>query len=87
MKRRKSKTTADDIELFSEEVIQAVLKKEKFILSGDFNKCVIKDKILTEPFNTKIFFSPLPKIELPSLEKFQGYFISEHLKGVTTLEV
>jgi hypothetical protein len=76
-----------NIELFDEEVVDFILGKKKYIISGDFNKCPFQDKVLEKSFTTKIFFSEFSGIDMPPLNKYEGFFISESLKGVTKLEV
>jgi hypothetical protein len=46
-----------NVELFDEETADFVLANKKCIISGDFSKCVFRDKILEKSFTTKIFFS------------------------------
>lgn len=78
-----------NIEIFSESVLGFVLSFEKVILSGDIDKCAVKDKLLAAKFNTIVAFSP-PEVvlpfEMPPLPKFQGYFWGKSGKGVITLE-
>jgi len=76
-----------NVELFDKEIIDFVLNKKKFIISGDFNKCAFKNSVLEKQFKTKIFFSPISGIEIPMLEKYEGFFISDSLKGIIKVEV
>ncbi|MBP7006701.1 MAG: hypothetical protein KBB16_01390, partial [Candidatus Pacebacteria bacterium] len=59
-----------NVELFNEEVIESFLKRDKFIISGDLNKSPFKEQILERTFKTKIYFSNIPNIEIPILNKY-----------------
>lgn len=76
-----------NIELFDEEIFDFVSKHKKYIISGDFNKCIFQDKVLDKGFRTKIFFSKFHGVDVPMLNKYEGYVISDKIKGVTKLEV
>ena len=76
-----------NIELFDGSIIEPVLNKKNFIISGDLGKCVYKDKILEKSLNTKIFFSGIPGIEIPPLQRFEGFFMSKKAQGVTKIEL
>lgn len=75
-----------NIELFNEEIFDAVKDFSNVIISGDLNKCSFKEKILQKSFNTKILFSPLDEA-LPELQKYEGYVITSNISGVVSLEV
>jgi hypothetical protein len=76
-----------NIELFDKNVFDFVLPKNKIIFSGDLNKCSSKDKILNINFKTKVFFSKLDDVKLPALQKYEGFLISENLKGITKVKL
>jgi hypothetical protein len=65
-----------NFERFDREVINASLGFKKIILSGNIDKCEIKERISGQSFSAIIAFSepetPLP-LELPSLRKYAGY--------------
>ena len=75
-----------NIELFGEDVLDLVLAKDKIVLSGDVNKCDSKDQIFDTKFNTKIYFSNLDNVVLPALQKYEGFFVSGNLEGVTKVK-
>ena len=72
-----------NVELFEDNVISTILKNKNVIISGDLNKCAFKKKILEKSFPIKIFFSKLTEIETPITNKYEGFFISDKLQGVT----
>lgn len=74
-----------NVELFDKDIINFVLERKNYIISGDFNKCVLGEKILEKPFVTKIFFSDFFDIEMPLLNKYEGFFVSDVTKGLTKL--
>jgi hypothetical protein len=69
--------------LFKEEIFDLVLPKDKIVLSGDINKCSFKNRILNTKFKTKIFFSALGNFTFKLLQKYEGFFVSDDLKGIT----
>lgn len=75
-----------NLDFFDEDVFNAIKDLNNLILSGDINKCSFKDKLLQQPFTTKIYFSPLD-VPLTGLEKYQGMLVSEKHKGVIEVEV
>jgi hypothetical protein len=74
-----------NIELFAEDVFDLVSEKQNLIISGDVNKSGIKNKILEEKFTTQIYFSPFESIELPALNKYEGFVIGGDYKGISSL--
>jgi hypothetical protein len=76
-----------NVELFDGETANFVSEKKKYIISGDFNKCAFREKVLEKLFATKIFFSPLSEVEIPYLNKYEGFFISNFLNGITKVEI
>lgn len=75
-----------NIELFNEEVFNAVKKFDCLVISGDINKCPFKEKILQNTFSTKIYFSPLEG-QIVKLPKYQGLLISEKHNGAVLVTV
>ena len=75
-----------NIELFNEEIFDAVKDFSNVIISGDLNNCSFKEKILQKSFNTSIYFSPLDEA-LPELQEYEGYFVSQNNIGRVSLEV
>jgi len=75
-----------NIELFNEEIFDAVKDFSNVIISGDLNNCSFKEKILQKSFNTKIYFSQLNEV-LPELHEYEGYFVSQNNTGRVSLEV
>jgi hypothetical protein len=59
------------------------LKRKAVVISGDLEGVVDTDTILKFP--TRIFFSPFSGIDLPALEKYQGFMISPEKDGMVTL--
>jgi hypothetical protein len=76
-----------NVELFNEDIINFVLERNKYIISGDFNKCVFGNKILEKHFMTKIFFSEVFKIKIPLLNKYEGFLTSDKIEGITKIEL
>jgi hypothetical protein len=75
-----------NIELFEKDIFDLVLPKNKIILSGDLNKCNAKEQILNTKFNTKIFFSQFHDMKFAVLRKYEGFFVSNNLKGATKVK-
>ncbi len=70
-----------NIELFSEEILNLVSSFPKIIISGDINQCTFKSEVIAIPFNSKVFFSPFENMELPELDKYQGFLESDSKTG------
>lgn len=75
-----------NVDLFNEDVFNQVSKAKKYIISGDISKCIFKEKILAKNFSTKVFFSKLDEVELPALNKYEGFLMSGGVEGITKLE-
>ena len=76
-----------NIEDYDEKVWQAIRDKQKIIVSGDIEDASLQDKLLQKKWETKIFFSQLPAdlgIQLPPLERYQGYLIGSNKTGIVT---
>ncbi len=76
-----------NIELFGENVLDAVSGVNKLIISGDLNHSDYKSKIMKHEFKRKVLFSALEEMQTPKLEKYSGAFISDSFIGVTKLAV
>jgi hypothetical protein len=79
-----------NIDLFPEEVFDAVVNKSKLIISGDIDKCSYRDKLISKSYSTKILFSK-PKVDLgvtlPFLKQYEGYLSSKNETGVVSLQM
>lgn len=76
-----------NVELFSDDIFNSVLSKNKIVVSGDISKCVCMKQILNTKFNTRIFFSPLENMTFKLLQKYEGFFVSNSLKGITKVKI
>lgn len=65
-----------NFELIPEEISKKLLERELLIIAGDLEKVVVKDEVFKFP--TRIFFSNFSGIEIPNLEKYQGYIFSKN---------
>ena len=75
-----------NIEGFSAETLQLVKDHPKLVLSWDIDKSPAIDLIKSIPFSSQIFFSPsILAHDLPTLEKYHGWYISGEMKGIITL--
>ena len=74
-----------NIEAMSPDIVDACLKFDKVILSGNLDKCARREVISKKHFNSIVVFTkpetPLP-IEPPILEKFTGYLWSDNRTGL-----
>lgn len=78
-----------NIDIFNEEIFNICLKNEKIIISGDIDECNFKNNISMEKFNTIIAFNQpeIPiKIEIPKLERWTSYLISNKEEGILTIK-
>ncbi len=75
-----------NIELFGQDVLELILHKEKVVISGDLNKYEFINELFQKHFSTKIIFSEMAEMELPDLRKYEGYFQTDHLVGITKAE-
>lgn len=76
-----------NIELFGEDIGDLVAGKHNVIISGDINKSEFKDKLLDKNFTTQIYFSPFENVDLPQLNKYDGFISSGDYKGITSLRI
>lgn len=78
-----------NMEVFSQAVFDACLDKQKIILSGNIDKCLAKQQIAAQKFNTIVAFSQ-PEInldlDLPPLEKYTGYWQGREINGQAKLK-
>ncbi len=74
-----------NIELFDENLFEAVKDLHNLIVSGEIDKFVSKNQLLSKTFTTKVYFSPLEGKEVPQLEKYHGYSVSADVKGIASL--
>lgn len=75
-----------NIELFDEKLIHSLNDIDNLIISGNIEKSDIRDEVVKKEFSTSIYFSPLLGIELPELEKYQGFVVSGDYRGITQLQ-
>jgi len=69
-----------NFEVVPNETRKKLLERKLLIIAGDLEKALTKEEILKFP--TRIFFSPYPGIEIPALEKYQGYIFFKNKSGV-----
>jgi hypothetical protein len=67
-----------NFEVIPSETKSKILRRNLLIIAGDLEGILTKEEILKFP--TRIFFSPFLGIEIPVLEKYQGYMFSENKK-------
>jgi hypothetical protein len=75
-----------NIELFGNDIFDAIKGIESLIVSGDVTKSDLKVKLLNKEYATKVFFSDIEEYDFPELEKYQGMFLSERYKGITQIQ-
>lgn len=76
-----------NIDLFDQSIFDAVSEKTKLVISGDIEKVPYKEHLLSKKFNSKILFSPASFEQIPELQKWNGYLISENNRGEISLEI
>lgn len=77
-----------NIETFSDELILKCLNYKNIILSGNIDKCTVRERLASFDFQTTILFSqPDTKIpfNLPELTKYEGYMWGQGGEGVIKL--
>ncbi len=67
-----------NFEVIPSETRKKLLERRLLIIAGDLEKTLTKEEVLKFPI--RIFFSPYPGIEIPVLEKYQGYMFSKNKK-------
>lgn len=65
-----------NFELVPKNLIEKILERKLLIICGDLEGILTKDQVLK--FSTRIFFTPFLGIEIPKLEKYQGYIFSNN---------
>ena len=79
-----------NMEEFDPSVFETVKRFPRVIFSGDVDLCAFKMNLAAMEFKTRIFFSE-PKINLgiqmPKLEKYQGFLVTKKERGIVTLKV
>jgi len=70
-----------NFELVPNNLMEKILERKLLIICGDLEKALTKEEVLKFP--TRIFFTPYPGIEIPELEKYQGYIFSKNKAGET----
>lgn len=69
-----------NFEIVPSKTREALLERKLLIIAGDLEKTLTKNEVLKFP--VRIFFSPYPGIEIPTLEKYQGYMFSKDQGGI-----
>lgn len=79
-----------NIESFRRDTINKCIGLNNIILSGDIDKCVLKDDIIKIPFATTVFFTQ-PRLNigftLPELERYSAYMRSGDRDGITKIDI
>jgi len=65
-----------NFEVIPEDIRTKLLKVRLLIISGNMENVLTKEQILEFPI--KILFSEYPGVDLPSLEKYEGYMFSKN---------
>lgn len=79
-----------NIDLFPENIFNAVVDKKNVVISGDINKTDYKKRVLSKNFVSKVLFSPLELNDatiLPPLEKYKGYYWGKQKQGKVSLSL
>lgn len=76
-----------NVELFEKDVIDLAVKENSIVISGDIQQSVFRDDLMGKQYATKIYFSDLGDFTLPGVSKYEGYIVSDSVKGVTRLEL
>jgi len=66
-------------------IASELLESKRVIISGDMENALPKDEVATFP--TRIFFSPYTDVDLPTLEKYQGYIFSAKKNGAIQVKM
>jgi len=77
-----------NIEVFSEEIYDAVSSFKKIIFSGDIDRCKFKDKLLKKDFKSIIMFSDMKatNFKLPELGQYEGLMLGETNGGIIVVK-
>lgn len=79
-----------NIETFKQDTVKRCLGLEKVILSGDIDKCELKEEILKKTYTTTVLFGLSkidPFLKVPPLKKYTGYLRSKDVEGVVKLKI
>ncbi len=74
-----------NFETVPKEIASDLLGRQYLIISGDMENVLPKDDVAIFP--TRIFFSPYAGVDLPTLEKYQGYMLSTKKNGVIQVKI
>jgi len=74
-----------NIELFEYDILRVTKRNASFILSGNLQNVTWIEKLNTQHYRTKIYFSALADVQIPKLEKYEGFIQSKTLNGKTHL--
>ena len=81
---------AKNIEVFKPDTIRRCLGLERVVLSGDIDKCELKDEILKKTYATTVLFGQ-PQTEMsfkvPELPKYTGYLWGKNVEGMVSLRM
>lgn len=79
-----------NIELFPQDIFNAIKDKNKIIIAGDIDKCSFKKEIIAKKYQIKIIFSQ-PETDLgiflPKLKRYEGHFLSNDKKGTVFVQI
>lgn len=76
-----------NIDLFDQSILDAVIDKNKLVISGDIEKVHYIEHLLAKKFKTKILFSPASFEKIPELQQWNGYLIGDDKRGEVSLEI
>ncbi len=69
-----------NFEVLPEALRKELLGRELLIIAGDLEEVLTKNAV--QKFKTQIFFSPYPDIEIPPLNKYEGFVVGEGKAGL-----
>lgn len=81
----KSVLIVKNVELFEPSIFAALKDKHHVVLSGNVDGALARNILLSRTYSTKVYFSPFPEIQLPALQKYEGFLVSENTRVVTRL--
>jgi hypothetical protein len=85
LQKENTAVVVKNIELFDDKVFNAVHDLHNLIISGDVYKSKAKENILAKEYTTEIYFSAVEGKDIPELQKYQGFVMTEGYKGMTSL--
>lgn len=78
-----------NIEEYDNSILDVISKYEKILLSGSLDNCSFRNELSQKIWKSKIIFT-LPnidfKVEIPNLEKYESYLISENFKWIVRIK-